>query len=87
MLGKYSLEGIKGATTSRTTKVVEIIQAQGGKVAGMYALIGTYDLAFMVDLPSNASLIKASTDITKLTGIAFSSLPAISVEEFDKIIG
>jgi uncharacterized protein with GYD domain len=53
----------------------------------MYALIGPYDLAFLVDMPNNALLMKTAIAITKLTGIGFFSSPAINVDEFDKIAG
>lgn len=87
MLGKYTLEGIKGISKERTKKVKEAIEKSGGKVEAMYALLGEYDLAFLVDFPDNSSVIKASVSLTKLTGIGFTSYPALSVEEFDKIIG
>ncbi|MCX5702946.1 MAG: GYD domain-containing protein [Candidatus Omnitrophica bacterium] len=87
MLGKYSLEAVKGIAPERTKKVVETIEKVGGKVHSMYALLGCHDLAIMVDFPSNSEAIKASLVITKLTGIGFSTSPAVSVEEFDKIAG
>lgn len=87
MLGKYTLEGLKGAKAARTKKVMEFIKKESGRVIGSYALIGTYDLALIVDLPSNEALVKVSTEITKLTGVGFSTSPAMSVEEFDKIVG
>jgi uncharacterized protein with GYD domain len=86
MLGKYSTDGVKGITTERTKKVVETIQKAGGKATAMYALLGNYDLAFIVDFPGNADVIKASIAITKLSSIGFTTCPAIPVEEFDKII-
>lgn len=87
MLGKYSVNAIKGIKKDRTSKVVSIIKKNGGRIVGMYALIGRYDLAFIVDMPNNAALIRASVAITKLTGIGFSTSPAITVEEFDRIAG
>jgi uncharacterized protein with GYD domain len=85
MLGRYSLEAVKGIAPERSKKVVEIIEKAGGKVGAMYALLGRYDLAFVVDLPGNAEVMKASLGITKLTGIRFVTSPAITIEEFDKI--
>jgi uncharacterized protein with GYD domain len=87
MFGKYSLDGVKGIAADRTKKVVEIIQKSGGKVNAMYVLLGRYDIAFVVDFPGNAEAMKASIAITKLTGIGFTTCPALLVEEFDKIIG
>ncbi|MGE4358123.1 MAG: GYD domain-containing protein [Candidatus Omnitrophota bacterium] len=87
MLGKYTLEGIKGISKERTNKGVELIEKAGGKVEKMYVLLGEYDLVFLVDFPDNASAIKTSVELTKLTGIGFTTCPAISVEEFDKLVG
>jgi len=53
----------------------------------MYALVGSYDLAFIVDLPGIQDILKASVAITKATDIGFTTMPAVTVEEFDKIIG
>ncbi len=87
MLGKYSVEAIKGIAADRTKKGMEIIEKAGGKVNSMYALLGNYDLAFVVDFPGIAEAMKASVALAKLTGIGFTTSPAMSIEEFDKIIG
>lgn len=87
MLGKYSAEAVRGITAERTKKVVEIIEKSGGKMNSMFALLGNYDLAFMVDFPGVAEAMKASVGLTKLTGIGFTTSPAITVEEFDRIAG
>lgn len=86
MLGKYSLEAVKGITASRTEKVIDIIKKSNGSVDSMHALLGKYDLAFLVDFPGNAEAMKASIAITKLTGIGFTTSSAVTVEEFDKIV-
>jgi uncharacterized protein with GYD domain len=87
MLGKYSLEGVKGISESRTKKVVGIIKKAKGNVNSMYALVGTYDLAFIVDFPDISEVMKASVALTKSTGISFTTLPALTIEEFDKLVG
>jgi len=87
MLGKYSQEAVKGISSGRTKKAVEIIRKNGGKVNLIYVLIGNYDIALLVDLPGNKELIKTSIALTKLTGVGFTGFPAISVEEFDKLVG
>ena len=87
MLGKYSTEAVKGITAERTKKVVDTIQKAGGKVQSMYALLGNYDLAFVVEFAGVTDAMKASIALTKLTGIGFTTSPAVSVEEFDKIAG
>jgi len=87
MFGKYSVEATKGISAERTKKVAGIIEKYGGKVNSMYALLGTYDLVFVVDLPGIQEALKSSVALTKLTDIAFTTNPAVTVEEFDKIIG
>ncbi|PIP21189.1 MAG: hypothetical protein COX40_00805 [Candidatus Omnitrophica bacterium CG23_combo_of_CG06-09_8_20_14_all_40_11] len=87
MLGKYSVEAIKGIAAERTKKVVQTIENAGGKVNAMYALLGNYDLAFVVDFSGITEVMKSSVALTKLTGIGFTTSPAISVEEFDRVAG
>ncbi|NQU74557.1 MAG: GYD domain-containing protein [Candidatus Omnitrophica bacterium] len=87
MLGKYSAEAVKGMSAERTKKVSETIAGSGGKVDAMYATLGCHDLALIVDFPGTGEAMKASTALTKLTGIGFNTSPAVTVAEFDKLIG
>lgn len=86
MLGKYSLSAVKGIKRERTKKAMKAIEKLGGKVNSLYALLGSYDLASIVDFPKNSDAIKASIALTRLTGIGFTTFPAITVDEFDKMI-
>lgn len=85
MLGKYSTQAIKGLSAERTKKVVETIEKSGGKVNAMYALLGNYDLAFVVDFPGTSEAMKASVTLSKLTDIGFTTSAAVTVDEFDKL--
>ena len=85
MLGRYSTEGIKGITTERTQKVIDAIKRLDGKVDLMYALMGSYDVAFAVDFPEHNEALEASLVLTKLTNINFTTFPAFTIEEFDKV--
>jgi len=85
MCGKYSLEALKGIKAERTQKSVKLIEKFGGKVKAMYAVLGERDLVFILDFPGIEEAAKASIALTKMTGIAFSTSPAISVDRFDKI--
>lgn len=87
MLGKYSVEAIKGISADRTKKAMEVIEKAGGKVSSMYVLLGNYDLVLIVDFPGMKEVLKASVALTRLTGISFTAFPALSVEEFDKELG
>ena len=86
LLGKYSADSIKEASADRTEEVVEMVAKLGGKVKSMYALLGGYDLAIIVDFPKLAVAMKASVGLTVLTGISFTSLPAVPVSDFDKML-
>lgn len=87
MYGKYSQEAIKGISADRTKKALDAISKAGGKVTSMYTLLGKYDIVLITDFPKVADVMKASINLNKLTGIAFTSFPAITVEEFDKVMG
>ncbi len=86
MLGKYSSEAVKGLSSERTNEAVSSIEKLGGKVDSMYALVGGYDLVLVVDFPGLEEAMKASIVLNKLTGISFSTFPAVTVEQFDKMI-
>ena len=87
MYGKYSQAAIGSISADRTKKALEVITRAGGKVNSMYALLGKYDVVLIADFPGVAEVMKASIALNKLTNIAFTSLPAITIEEFDKIVG
>ena len=87
MLGKYSAEGLKGAKASRTKSAISMIEKGGGKVNSMYALLGKYDLAFLIDFPGTTEAMKISLELAKLTGVGFVTFPAVGIKEFDTLIG
>jgi uncharacterized protein with GYD domain len=86
MMGKYTSESLKGISSGRTEQAVNLIQKCGGEVKSIYALLGKHDLIAIVDYPGVEQAMKASIALSKLTGIAFTTSQAISVEEFDKML-
>ncbi|NWF55677.1 MAG: GYD domain-containing protein [Syntrophaceae bacterium] len=86
MLGKYSAEAVKKISAKRTRDAASLIKKHGGKVEAMYALLGEKDLVFILDFPGVAQAMKASVALSKMTGIGFSTHPAVRVEEFDKLM-
>lgn len=86
MFGKYSAQSIKEANPERTKKAADLIKKLGGELKAAYALLGETDLLAVVELPSIEAAVKASVALGKMTGIAFTTCPAITVAEFDKII-
>jgi len=87
MFGKYSAQAMKEMSPERTQKAVGLIKQLGGEVKAMYALLGETDLLFVVTLPGIEQAFKASLALGKMTGISFTTAPAVTVEEFDKLIG
>ena len=86
MFGKYSSEALKGISAERTEKAMEIFKKLGGEVKSMYGLLGNYDLVFIVELPGIEQAMQASVALSKMSGISFTTSPAITVAEFDKLI-
>lgn len=86
LFGKYNAESIKGISAQRTQKVGEVVKKLGGKVQASYALLGCHDLVFILDLPDMPKAMKASIELAKATGIGFTTSPAVTVDEFDKIV-
>jgi uncharacterized protein with GYD domain len=87
MFGKYSSESMKQISRERTREVLEIVAQHDGDIKDMYALLGAYDLILIAQFPDMKRALKASVDITRATGITFSTLPAIPVAEFDELVG
>ncbi len=85
MYGKYNQGSLAGVSGERTKKAGEAIAKAGGKLISAYALLGKYDLVAITEFPDTKAVMKASIALTKLTGIGFTSFPAVTVEEFDKI--
>ena len=86
MFGKYSSEAIKGISSRRTEEANRLIAENGGEIVAQYTLLGENDLLFIVKFSSVEEVIKSSVALNKLTGISFNSVPAITVEQFDKVI-
>ena len=87
MFGNYTIETVKGISSERTEKVVNIIKQNGGEVRSMYAVLGEHDLVFIVDFPDIEKVMAASVAIRKLTGISFKTSPIVEVEKFDRLVG
>ncbi|MCD6214109.1 MAG: GYD domain-containing protein, partial [Candidatus Desulfofervidus sp.] len=79
MFGKYSSEALKGISAERTEKAMEIFKKLGGEVKSMYALVGNYDLVFIVELPGIEQAIQASVALSEMSGISLTTAPAITV--------
>jgi len=86
MFGRYSQDSVEKISARRTDEANELIKKNGGSVKGGYALLGENDLVLMVDFPDVSAAVKTSVELSKQLGISFSSSPALSIEEFDRLI-
>ena len=86
MFGQYSSGSFTQMGTERTDKAITLLSKYGGQVNAMYTLLGEQDIVLIVDFPDVEQIMKASIALTKMTGIAFKTSPAIAVEDFDKLI-
>jgi uncharacterized protein with GYD domain len=86
LFGNYTPESIRGVSAKRTEEADKLIRSLGGEIKAGYALLGDTDLLFIVELPDNDTAIKASTGLTKLTGIGFRTAPAVTIKEFDRLL-
>ena len=87
MFGKYTPDAIRGVSPDRTRKAIELIEDHNGKVQGIYGLLGEHDLVLILDLPDTGTAMKISVALHRMTGISFCTEPAVSVEEFDHLMG
>jgi len=86
LFGKYSAEALKGMSPARTQQITDTIKKFGGQVQGMYATLGDYDLVFILQLPGVEQAMQVSVALNKMTGIAFTTAPAVTAAEFDQIM-
>jgi uncharacterized protein with GYD domain len=85
MFGNYSQESIKDISVDRTVQSKALIEKNGGKIEAGYALLGDIDLILIVDFPSTESAMKTSVSLSKLLGVGFSTLPAVTIDAFDEL--
>jgi uncharacterized protein with GYD domain len=87
LFGKYSAEALDRMSAERTASACELIKKFGGEVQSMFATLGDSDLVFVLSFPAIDEAIKASVALSKMTGIAFRTSPAVTIAEFDKLMG
>jgi uncharacterized protein with GYD domain len=86
MFGKYSHASISNISAKRTADTIAIINANGGSLKDGYVLLGEPDLVMLVEFPGPANAMKTSVELSQLFGIAFTTAPAMSFEDFDRLV-
>jgi len=87
MFGQYTPEALEEISKNRTVEAINLIKNYGGKVKSMHALLGEYDLLFILELPNTSKAMEVSIELFKLTGITFTSSAALEIEAFDDAAG
>lgn len=85
MYGRYDADSIREISSDRTEKVEDTIRGNGGKLISMYVLLGDPDMVFIVEFDELKQAVQTSVTLSRLTGIAFQTTPAVSAKEFDRI--
>jgi uncharacterized protein with GYD domain len=86
MFGKYSPEAVKKISAERTDKTKKLAQKYQGDIKSMFAVLGEFDLVFVADFPGADKAMQFSVSLAKLSGIAFTTYPAVAVADFDKLM-
>ncbi len=86
MTGKYSPGVAKQISAERSAKGNKIVQQCGGTNATVYATMGESDVLAIADFPSIHDAMKASVELARELGISFATVPAIRMDEFDKLV-
>ena len=87
MFGKYTPDSIEDISAQRTQDATKVIGDAGGKVVSGYAMLGETDLVLIAEFPGNEQAMKASVGLARLLEISFTTSPAVSIEEFDQLVG
>jgi len=86
MFGKVSIDAMKKISAERTKKATAIVEDCGGQLKAVYALLGDIDTVAIADFPSVQKAMKASVGLSRLLGISFTTVPALTMDEFDKLV-
>ncbi len=88
MLSKLTDEGRKTLKErpQRLAQVNKEIETMGGRVTAQYAVLGSYDFVNVVEAASNEVIARISVELGARGTIEVTTLPAMSVEEFTKML-
>ena len=86
LLGEYSIDSLQEISAERTDQAEALVKQHGGKIKCGYVLLGAPDLVLIADFRNTEQAMKASIALAKLLGISFTTAPAVSIEDFDKLI-
>jgi uncharacterized protein with GYD domain len=86
LFGNYSVKAFKGISSERTAKSRDLAKKYEGEIKSIYALLGKDDLVIITEFPGVPEVMKFSVALSKMTGIGFTTSPAVEAAQFDKIM-
>ena len=86
LFGNYSVEAFKGISSERTAKSLDLAKKHGGEIKSIYALLGKDDLVIITEFPGVSEVMQFSVELSKMTGIGFTTASAVDASQFDKIM-
>ena len=86
VLGNYSTDALDYISAERKAKADQIIEECGGSVESLYALLGNIDLGGVVQFPDNESALQASVELARMSGVSFTTYPAVDADRFDELV-
>jgi len=87
MFGQYTPDALEEISKDRTVEAIKMIKNYGGEVKSMHAMLGEYDLMFVLELPNISKAMEVSIALFRLTGITFTTSAALEIEAFDAAAG
>ena len=81
-----SASSISRINAKRSDEARAVVEQRGGEIKAVYALLGKVDLVAIVELPDTARAMQTSAALSKLLGADFTTAPAVTADEFDKLM-
>lgn len=75
------LDGIE----DRDKKLINLVGSLGGKIVGLYYMIGRYDFVLIFDMPAKENLVKFLAILGKRGSVRTETLETIPADMFYKI--
>ena len=87
-LYKLSDQGIKNVKDmpQRIEKAIEASEAMGGKVLGVYSVLGEYDLVSIAEFPNDETALTLALALGAQGNIRTTTLKAFTKAEFAEIV-
>ena len=87
-LYKLSDQGIKNVKDmpQRIEKAIEASEAMGGKVLGVYSVLGEYDLVSIAEFPNDETVLTLALALGSQGNVRTTTLKAFTKAEFAEIV-